>query len=107
MIYHCTFMYTAEQMNVANGFGNPVLINPWEVYRHRLENSADTFVWIVTAYQLDPFMEYVRKYDLEKFLTVRMDDPKVGVTNRNYMSDPGKLKVFVMKGIKKHEQAAV
>lgn len=97
MIYNPTFVNMQEKINIAS-LGAAHYVNPWEVIRDHLREGDDTFIWTVTISQLPTFMDYVRKYGLEQFLIVRMDKDGQGVTNRNYMNQPKKLKVFVMKG---------
>lgn len=69
----------------------------WTAVKELLENTNDHVIFVVTRRQLPSFKEQLKTHDLEKFAIV-LHDHTVGVTNPNYRSDVGKLKVCILKG---------
>jgi hypothetical protein len=119
VIRHATFNCMSEGAVHTTGFGSKVTYyNQWLVLKKMLEEGNDTFIWVVTRKQMPNFTALLKKYDLEKFCTLKMLDyepmtqdyygdwypakapDKEGVTNFNYPEDHRKLKLFVMKGAK-------
>lgn len=106
MITYGTFIgmpVTTSALNVfkpisERGESSYVAIRPWEALKKVLENTGDHVVFVVTKAQMDPFLECVKKCNLEQYLVVRQDGPTDGTRNSNYPNDPRRLRHFIFKG---------
>lgn len=102
MIFAGVYVNTTTYRETFPHFGarNKVAVNEWQLIKDVLENTGDTFIYIITSVQLYNWLHTIKEQGLEKYLIV--DERNGGTTNRNNMADDRRLKVFVFKGAK-HE----
>lgn len=113
MIWQATHMYMPETIRLNSLFGahariyasagnvpgnSPNDAKPYDLIRQLMELSQDTVVFVITPDQLNTFLKYMEKYDLEKYLVVDHRGANDGAANRNYAPYNIRLKMFILKG---------